>query len=59
MKHRAMTSNIMFLRAMVMLNTYLVKEDDGVTLVDTMMAGQGAALDAVIDRAARQFGEEA
>lgn len=44
MKHTAMTPNILFLRTMVMLNAYLVKEDDGVTLVDTMMAGQGAAL---------------
>lgn len=50
MQTRTITSNLTQLTRMHFVNAYLIREDDGLTLVDTML---GRSTDGLIDAAAR------
>src|SRR6516164_6938965 len=50
MQTRTITPNLIQLTRMHFVNAYLIREDDGLTLVDTML---GRSTDGLIDAAAR------
>ena len=51
MKHMRFTENLTQLTRLHFVNAFLVREEDGLTLVDTTMAGAGDALIAAAERA--------
>ena len=51
MKDRTETPNLVRLSRLGFVNAYLVREDDGLTLVDTMLSGSAAGILAAAERA--------
>lgn len=57
MKSETITDNLIQLTRYRLVNAYLVREDDGFTLIDTTMPKTGAAMiEAPVRRAARSSG---